>query len=413
MAAPTWEALRLNLFSLFQPSDSEDKSSDYFCSCKSNSQVDDAVFRGELPDVSGKRDSHVDVAVVHEELPALFNSMAWHSIPKSVPEPASVKSLATFPTSPCNLTESGCDIPQKAATDAMERHLEFSLQPGDRFGMVLQEMTQSSPNGLLVVSHIDSESAFSWTVTGKRGVGVGDAIIKVNGQQAPAADLREAIVRSFSAGGTRQIKLVVRPRPTTFGVDLLRGAENQQRLGFTLRLCKSIPGCFKVKDVQADGAVQTWNSANWSKRICKGDVITHVNGVSQNIELMKKELAEGSAAGSALLKLRVLNPSTGVGFHEADEVFETLSEASTKASSTPREETIHCSRNSVGSVDFDKSSLPPPSVDAFAPAPGDARATAKGGANSAAKAKARPRNEPKHIYWDFRNQGSIEDLLLR
>jgi hypothetical protein len=333
--------------------------------------------------------------------------MAWHSSTKSVPEPASVESLEV-----CDFTKSECDIPDKVSTEEKECHLDFSLQPGGRFGLVLEEFTQPSPNGLLVVSNIDAESVFSWTVTGKRGVGVGDAIIKVNGKQAPAAELREEIVRLFSAGGKREIELVVRPRPATFSVDLRRGAENQQKLGLTVSVSNSIPGCLVVKAVQANGVVQAWNAANRFKRIYKGDLITHVNGVSQNTELMRKELAGGSAAGSAL-QLCVLNPSTQAGCHKADAVLETASEASTKASSTPRDRKTDSCRDSVGSLDSDKSSLTNPSVGAFASAREDARAAAKGQARKAApKATAKARSDAKHIYWDFRGEGPSEDVPM-
>lgn len=76
-----------------------------------------------------------------------------------------------------------------------------------------------------------------------------------------------------------------------------------------------------------------------------------------------------------------------------------------------------CSSNSStrGTVDSDKSVATPPSIGAFEAARRDSRS----GANKASpkkaadpKAKAAPKADVKHIYWDFRNQGSVEDLPI-
>lgn len=67
-----------------------------------------------------------------------------------------------------------------------------------------------------------------------------------------------------------------------------------------------------------------------------------------------------------------------------------------------------------GTVESDKSILTPPSVGAFEPARRNSHPGAKAHASPKRspdpKAKAAPK--AKHIYWDFRNQGSVEDLPI-
>jgi hypothetical protein len=69
-----------------------------------------------------------------------------------------------------------------------------------------------------------------------------------------------------------------------------------------------------------------------------------------------------------------------------------------------------CSSNSStrGTVDSDKSVLTPPSIGNSDSVKRDSRAAPK----KAAEAKAKAVPKAKHIYWDFRNQGSVEDLPI-
>jgi hypothetical protein len=194
----------------------------------------------------------------------------------------------------------------RAADDACtlqeERRLCFTLKPSDRFGMVLEETAEPPPLGLLVVSGVDEWSAFAHKAAGL-GVKIGDVILEVNGKRGNSSEMREALVREFASkeNQSREISLVVRSRPPVFNIQLGRsGKQRKRRLGFVVCAAKSNPTCLKVQGILDKGLVPTWNAAHGSLRICKGDLITHVNGISKDVQAMSKEMEDCSKTGSAL-----------------------------------------------------------------------------------------------------------------
>jgi hypothetical protein len=198
--------------------------------------------------------------------------------------------------------------PDETAICARQRRCSFRFQASDRFGMVLEETPEPTPHGLLVVTSLDACSAFAKTAGGSCGVLVGDVIIEVNGKHGDAATLREILRQSFSSHGGKVLELVVRSRPPTFNIELRREGKHWQRLGITASADAANPECLLVEGLHAAGLAPSWNTAHGSLRICKGDLITHVNGVCQGVAAMKKEIKDSSTRGSQL-RFRIVTPA--------------------------------------------------------------------------------------------------------
>jgi hypothetical protein len=212
----------------------------------------------------------------------------------------------------------GQPVESHSASDDMpkedgERRCYFSVNPEDRFGMVLEETLEPLPQGLLIVSGMDAGSAFMRTSSGAPGIRAGDVIVEVDGQRGRASELREALVNQFSINGQRMISLVVRSRPSAFNIELWR--RGGKKTGLTVGVDKTNAECLLVQNVHAKGLAPAWNAAHGSLRICKGDLITHVNGIAQDVEAMKREI-ENCTAGSAALRLRIVGPGGQIGLHE-------------------------------------------------------------------------------------------------
>jgi hypothetical protein len=197
--------------------------------------------------------------------------------------------------------------PEESVADARQRRLNFCLQPSARFGMVLEETWEPLPGGLLVVSSIDDCSAFAKTAAGGSGVWAGDVIVEVNGRQGAAAELRELLRQEVVANGQRFINLVVRSRPAVFHIDLCREGKQWNKLGIAAAAVESNSKCLLVQGVHSDGLFPAWNAAHGSLRICKKDLITHVNDVSLDAAAMKREIQQSSAQGSKL-RFRIATP---------------------------------------------------------------------------------------------------------
>jgi hypothetical protein len=187
-----------------------------------------------------------------------------------------------------------------------EHHCSFLLDQCSRFGMVLEETLEPLPHGLLVVCGLDDDSAFRRTDVGTIGIRAGDVIIEVEGHRGSASQLREALVQHFSQSGRRMLNLVVRSRPSAFNIEVWRGAgEKRRKTGFTSTVDRANPDCLVVESIKAKGLVPAWNAAHGSLRICKGDLITHVNGSAQDVDAMTREIDENTAKRPTL-RLRVV-----------------------------------------------------------------------------------------------------------
>jgi len=197
--------------------------------------------------------------------------------------------------------------PDDSLLHSRQRRCCFCLQTPDRFGMVLAENPEPLPGGLLVVTHMDAWSAFARTAGGGCGLMDGDVILEVNGRQGSASELREVLRQSFSVKGKKTINVVVRARPPTFSIELRREGKQWQKLGVAASVDQLNPKCLLVQSLHGDGLVPAWNTAHGSLRICNGDLITHINGVSEDVEAMKKEIQQSSSYGSKL-HFRVVTP---------------------------------------------------------------------------------------------------------
>jgi len=239
------------------------------------------------------------------KLPGFFSNKQW--------DLGSLTTNNTGTTKP-EMPVRGADIPvckprdlpkpDPSVINKRQRRCSFHLQPSARFGMVLDETPEPLPCGLLVVTNLDASSAFARTSGGGCGLMVGDVIVEVNGRGGCAAELRDALLHAFSAVGQKVVDVLVRARPPAFNIELRREGKHWKNLGISAIADPANPACLLVEGVHGEGLVPLWNSAHGSLRICKGDLITHVNGVSQDVAAMKRE---GSSRGSKLV-FRIVTP---------------------------------------------------------------------------------------------------------
>mmetsp|Transcript_2890 Transcript_2890/g.4702 ORF Transcript_2890/g.4702 Transcript_2890/m.4702 type:complete len:334 (+) Transcript_2890:113-1114(+) len=178
--------------------------------------------------------------------------------------------------------------------------LEFSLRQGAIFGVQLIEThVPQEGKDILVVVQIEPKSPFAKTVDGRLGLAAGDTIVEVNGRRGSAFDLREMLQQVVASNGKRAISLSVRSRPSSFEVELDRSGPLWQKLGIAAAIDKTKRDCLIVQCVRGEGLVPQWNSENGSLRVCAGDLITHVNGITQDARAMCAAIS-AAAEGSKL-----------------------------------------------------------------------------------------------------------------
>jgi len=199
-----------------------------------------------------------------------------------------------------------CEMARKGI-DA-ERSLSFRLQPGaSRLGLQLAETTQGGRKlaKLLVVANVEATSAFARTADGKLGVTAGDVIVEADGRRGTAAAVHDMLQQAVDCSGHRQITLVVRPRPSSFYVEMLRDGPYWNTLGITLMIDKTNPGSALIQSVRDEGLVPDWNRTHGSLRICAGDLITQVNDLfEEDATAMCKEIQEGRRGSQLRFHLR-------------------------------------------------------------------------------------------------------------
>jgi len=238
---------------------------------------------------------------VHAKVPQFFFDKEW-DLTANVAAPAAVAAALPHDKSQKSVVQPTADEYSR------QRCCSFHLQQSHRFGMVLDETPEPLPGGLLVVTRLDACSAFAKTSQGSCGLMAGDVIVEVNGAQGSASELRDRLRREFGASGKKVINLVVRARPPTFNIELVREGAQWKKLGIAAVPDKSNPGCLLVQGVQPEGLFPLWNEAHGSLRICKGDLITHVNGISKDVQAMKNQVSQCSARGSKL-RFRIVTPA--------------------------------------------------------------------------------------------------------
>lgn len=185
-------------------------------------------------------------------------------------------------------------------------HLHFFVKRGDRFGLQLIETSDPAPMGLLVVAYVELSGTFAFTSKRSPGLFAGDMIMQVNRQQGSAASMRDVVNQVATNGG--QLFLVVQSRPAAFDVCMKREGPNWKKLGLSVAIDKhdSIPR-MRVRTIRTEGLIPQWNERHGSMRICAGDWITQVNGITKNAEQMYA-MIQASREGQDL-ELRVETPS--------------------------------------------------------------------------------------------------------
>jgi len=263
---------------------------------------------GQIPLVANQRGSVF--ANNHVKVPAFFLNKEWHLGTSTTGETKSEDE----PTiqEPVELPK-----PDDSIIHLRQRRCSFVVQATDRFGMVLEETREPLPGGLLVVTGLDAWSAFARTGTGACGLMAGDVIVEVNGRSGSAAVLREVLRQAFSVSGRKTIDVVARSRPLSFNIELWREGKYWRHLGIAADAEESNPACLLVQGVHAEGLVPVWNAAHGSLRICKGDLITRVNGVSQDVSGMKQAVQLSSKKGAKLC-LTVVTPAGQVAGCQRD-----------------------------------------------------------------------------------------------
>jgi len=219
--------------------------------------------------------------------------------------------------------------------------LVFTIRPGDRFGMQLAEDKGDDPGGALVVVNVETGTTFSRTADGHPGIFPGDTILEVNGRSGHTAILRNSLQQLVTSGSNKQVCLLVQPRPPVFDVELNREGPAWQKLGVSVAVDKVKGESLIVLAVRDEGLVPTWNARCGTTRVCVGDWVTHVNGISHNAEKMCTAV-QGSHEGSKL-SLRVVTPMGYARYNdshdvkapkEASDTLSTVSTASTGCSVT-------------------------------------------------------------------------------
>lgn len=187
--------------------------------------------------------------------------------------------------------------------------LEFYFQQGAIFGIQLTETCDPQKGeNVLVVVQIDPKSPFTKTVDGRLGLAAGDIIVEVDGKSGTAFDLREMLQQVVASNGSRAISLGVRSRPSSFEVELDREGPYWQKLGIAAAIDKTKRDCLIVQCVRSEGLVPQWNADNGSLRVCGGDLITHVNGITQDARAMLDAIA--AATEGSKLCFRVAVPAS-------------------------------------------------------------------------------------------------------
>lgn len=184
-------------------------------------------------------------------------------------------------------------------------HLDFIIEKGDSTGLQLIETVEPEGDSNVVVVRIDKRrSPFARTAEGKPGVAPGDTIVEVNGKTGSARALREMLEQA-SRSGSSAMSLTVLPRPFIFDVELPRDGSSLQKLGVAVAIEKTKRDCLLVTNVRDEGLVPQWNTDHSSLRVCSGDLVTHVNGITRDAHSMCSSI---QAAEGSMLTFRIATP---------------------------------------------------------------------------------------------------------
>lgn len=194
-------------------------------------------------------------------------------------------------------------------------YLRFRFNSGSKFGLQLTETRDPQPFGSLVVASVDPLGVFADNVDNGPGLFAGDIIQQVNQVRGTAASLRDVLNQIATSSG--DIDTVVQPRPATFDVFLKREGPNWKKLGLSVAIDRADTAPrMRVRTVRNEGLVPKWNETHGSMRVCVGDWITQVNGITKSAEEMYA-MIQASSEGQ-ILELRVETPSRDTPRQELD-----------------------------------------------------------------------------------------------
>lgn len=151
----------------------------------------------------------------------------------------------------------------------------FELEADKPLGVVFAEVNNPEPNGTLVVTSVAEDSPLFKPTSGDRGVQPGDVVIEVNGQGGPKSTLLKTLRQARNEGG--KLELMLRVRPATFEVHLVRGSEDE-KMGVVAAIHDEVADRLEVRHICEQGALPSWNEEHPTMQVVGGDWIISVNG---------------------------------------------------------------------------------------------------------------------------------------
>mmetsp|Transcript_22440 Transcript_22440/g.34860 ORF Transcript_22440/g.34860 Transcript_22440/m.34860 type:complete len:428 (+) Transcript_22440:72-1355(+) len=160
--------------------------------------------------------------------------------------------------------------------------LQFQFEACDRTGVQLWTCSLANSSDRLVVTGVHSKSPFARTSSGGSGLVIGDIVLEVDGIAGNVSEMRQRFSKVAETGFLFEV--VVQPRPLSFCVCLERTGAVWDKLGVVVGTdrTKKIPGCLRILFIKDDGLLAEWNKRHAPLKVCSGDWLTQVNGVSGN-----------------------------------------------------------------------------------------------------------------------------------
>lgn len=201
--------------------------------------------------------------------------------------------------------------------------LQFDFKLGSRVGVQMIMVPDPQRSASLVIAHVEPNGAFTYTADGGPGLFAGDAIVEVNGYEGGPSELKSLLAEAVLTSGL--IDVVAQPRPAEFDVTLKQTGPLKLKLGVSVAIDKNDKTSMRVRIVRSEGLVPSWNQKNGLRRICKGDWITQVNGISGNAEAMHAEIQAQASSENASLVFRIKTPPRELREDLNDDLVSTVS----------------------------------------------------------------------------------------
>lgn len=215
-----------------------------------------------------------------------------------------------LPSSPASTTQENNGAASTVTTPAgapmPPLTLEFDFDACTRSGVQFIISEEPMPHGALVVASVHRRSALASSVLEGPGLMPGDVILEVDHVGGTAAELRQLVDTAIQSGVP--FTLLVQPRPAIFDVQLKRQGPEWGRLGVALGIDRSaeVAVRLRVLHVHEEGLLADWNAAHSTARVCTGDWIAEVNGVSENASKLYAAMRPDDRI--PVLRLKVATP---------------------------------------------------------------------------------------------------------